>query len=438
MGLQDLLITPFYFMLFLGVAYMVRGKFTNDQTKKYFLPALAIRFFGAIMLGVIYQFYYGGGDTFNYFDHGSKWIWEAFLDDSLLGLQMILEAGGSRRPETFIYSQHIWYYGDPASYFIVRIAALIDIFTFHTYSATALFFAVFSFSGVWALFCAVQQKYPQHTRWLAYGILFFPSVVFWGSGILKDTVTLAALCWMTWALIRWIELKKRSWREVVIFLLALWLVYSIKVYIVICFVPLIFVWLFFRYMQQIRSLAIRVMVVPMLLIVFGGAGFLALRQISAEDAKYSLDNVAERARITAYDIRYGWGAREGGDGGYDIGLPDGTIGGMVRLAPAAINVSLFRPYIWEVKNPLMLLAALESMLLIVLTLRAILKKSILQAVHDPFVIFCFTFAMLFAFAVGVSTFNFGTLMRYKIPLMPFYVIVLVVMQGIHRKEKALK
>ena len=38
----------------------------------------------------------------------------------------------------------------------------------------------------------------------------------------------------------------------------------------------------------------------------------------------------------------------------------------------------------------------------------------------------FIAALVFAFAVGVSTYNFGTLMRYKIPVLPFYAIFLII------------
>ena len=61
MGIQDLIITPFYLILLSVVAYFIRPVVTNKDTRKYFLPALGMRFVGAITLGAIYQFYYGGG-----------------------------------------------------------------------------------------------------------------------------------------------------------------------------------------------------------------------------------------------------------------------------------------------------------------------------------------------------------------------------------------
>lgn len=381
------------------------------------------------MLGIIYQFYYGGGDTFNYFTHGSRWIWEAFLDDPILGLKLLMESGGERAGETFQWSQHIWYYRDQHSFTVVRIAAFFDLFTLHTYSATSLFFATFSLSGLWAFYSAVMEKYPGNAKRLSIAILFVPSVIFWGSGILKDTITLGALGWVSWACIWIVDLKGIRLLYLFVLVVNSFLILSIKSYILICYLPLVFVWLYFQYQSKIRNMVIKLVFGPILLVVFGIAGYLALDQISSYNEKYALDNIAERAAITAYDIRYGWGARTGGDGGYDIGIPDGTVSGMIKLLPSAINVSLFRPYLWEVRNPLMLLAAAESIVVLILSLYLfIYKKGIIGLLKDPFIVFCFLFALLFAFAVGVSTANFGTLMRYKIPMFPFYGICLVLLK----------
>ncbi|WP_421875611.1 hypothetical protein [Marinoscillum sp.] len=424
MGVQDLFITPIYIILFSLVAYFIRPYVTTRETRRYFMPALWARFGGAIMLGVIYQFYYGGGDTFNYFTHGSRWIWEAFTDSPVMGFKLLLEPGGERVGDTFEWSQHIWYYRDPHSFTIVRIAGFFDLFTMHTYSATALFFASFSFSGLWAFYSVVEKKYG-NAKYLAYAILFVPTVVFWGSGILKDTITLGALAWLTWAVFNVLEFKKYSPKYLLVILITIYIIYSIKIYIIACYIPMAFAWAYLIHMQKVRNILVKMAVAPILLFVFAIMGYYTLNELTEDSSKYSIDAIAEQAAITAYDIRYGWGARTGGDGGYDLGELDGTWQSMIRLMPAAINVSLFRPYLWEVRNPLMLLAALESSLLFILTLFGVFKKRINFLLNDPFLVFCLVFALMFAFAVGVSTFNFGTLMRYKIPLISFYAVVLV-------------
>ncbi|WP_147302913.1 hypothetical protein [Marinoscillum furvescens] len=355
------------------------------------------------------------------------------MDNPVTGFSILFEEGGARQPETFQYTQHIWYYRDPQSFTVVRIAGLIDFFTFHTYSATALFFAIFSFSGAWFFYKAVVQKYPGNERKLAVAILFIPSVVFWGSGILKDTITFGALGWLTYCVINIIDFQRLNIKYWVIGACMAVLIFKIKSYIVICFIPMLFVWLYWKYQVQIKSAILRVLIAPVLLMIFVSSAYFSLDQVSSYSEKYSLDAIAERAAITAYDIRYGWGARTGGDGGYDIGIPDGSWQSMISLAPKAIVVSLFRPFLWEVKNPLMLLSALESIIITILVSLMLVKGKWKRIVEDPFLLFCLFFALLFGFAVGISTGNFGTLMRYKIPMMPFFFTFL--MLALDKREK---
>jgi len=102
---------------------------------------------------------------------------------------------------------------------------------------------------------------------------------------------------------------------------------------------------------------------------------------------------------------------------------------MLRLAPAAVNVSLFRPYLWEIKNLLMMISSLEAFVLLILTVYVIIKATT--------VLFCLLFALSYAFAVGVSTYNFGSLVRYKIPMMPFYSIAIFYIMSYLKRERKL-
>jgi hypothetical protein len=52
MELKDLLLTPIYLGVFYAIAFGVRKRFTNVLTKKYFIPALSVKFLGAIALGL--------------------------------------------------------------------------------------------------------------------------------------------------------------------------------------------------------------------------------------------------------------------------------------------------------------------------------------------------------------------------------------------------
>ena len=423
MELRDLIVTPIVIFVVFAGAYFIRPCVTDNITRRYFLPALTVRIIGALTVGFIYQFYYNGGDTISFHTYGSRHIWEAFVDDPINGIQLLF-SDGVHHPSTYQYSSKIWFFRDPQSFFVVRVAALFDLFTFSSYSATAVLFGVVGFVGAWSLFVTFYHLYHTLHKWIAFSCLFVPTVFFWGSGIFKDTLTLAALEMTVFFVFKvFVERKVSVWYTANIIFFC-WIIYTIKIYILLTFLPAIILWFFSKYIKSVRVLMLRVMITPF---VFGAAivlGYLTVQQVAKEDTRYKLDRIAETAMITAYDIRYGWGARTGEGSGYTLGELDGSFGSVVRLAPQAIIVSLYRPYLWEVHNPLMLLSSIEGLMLIVITIFVFVKtrSAGLKTIGQPEVLFCMIFSLVFAFAVGVSTYNFGTLSRYKIPVIPFYLL----------------
>jgi hypothetical protein len=121
---------------------------------------------------------------------------------------------------------------------------------------------------------------------------------------------------------------------------------------------------------------------------------------------------------------------------YSIGDLDFSLKGMLRIFPNAVNVSFYRPYLWEVKSFLMIPNMLESLVLMLLSLYTITKyrMKVLKVIFsNDFLTFSILFAIFFGFIVGVMSFNFGTLVRYKIPCMPFIGLVVF---GVYMKLQA--
>jgi hypothetical protein len=425
MELRDLVVTPAVILMAYVMAYIIRPWVTDEVNRVYFMPALTLKVIGALAVGFIYQFHYGGGDTFNYHTHGSRHIWNAIVENPVTGVQLLFAGDGDVPPPgTYAHASKIAFFGDPSSYAVVKIAAILDLFTFSAYSATAVLFALISFGGMWLLFLTFYEEYPGLHRWIAVATFFIPSVFFWGSGLLKDTVTLSALGVATYCVSKLFVRRQFRLIHVLLLLFSFYTVFAIKKYILLCYLPAALVWVSAGSFFRIRSLTLRVLAVPVFLSITVAMAYYAVLKVGEDDRKYSIDNIANTARVTAYDIGFYTGRDAGST--YSLGELDGTFSGMLKLAPQALNVSLFRPYIWEVRNPLMLLSALESLIMLSLTLYVIVKMKtrLAEALRDPNTIFCLVFSVTFGFAVGVSTFNFGTLTRYKIPLMPFYMLAL--------------
>lgn len=434
MELRDLIVTPVVVLLIFVAAYIIRPFVTDSISRRYYFPALSIKIFGAIMLGVIYQFYYTGGDTFAYHTHGSRHIWEAFMESPDRGFELLF-SNGEMGGRNWDITDKIWYYKDQKSFFIIRIASVLDLFTFSSYSATAALFAVISFLGGWMLFTMFYKKYPELHGWLAFSCLFVPSVVFWGSGILKDTVTLSFLSIATFCINRLFIEWRFSMRWFLLLLFAMFVIFSVKVYILMSFMAAAICWIFAKFYFKISNIAMRVLAVPFVLACVSVMGYIGINEIVEDDPRYALNNLAKTVQITAYDIRY-WTGKDAGSG-YSLGELDGSIGSIVKLAPSAVNVSLFRPYLWEVSNPLMLLSAVESLLNFLLTIYVLVKirGKLFRYFQKPEIFFCLVFALIFAFGVGVSTYNFGTLARYKIPLIPYYLVMIGLIYESWKRDK---
>jgi hypothetical protein len=436
MDARDLVVTPIFILLIYGVAYAARPFFCDQENYRYFFPALTVKLVGALALGLLYTFYYRGGDTFNFHTIGSRIMWEAFWDSPGKWLDMFF-ANGQHRGDYFQYSRQIYFFSDKPSFFIVRLAAFFDLLTMSSYAATACLFSVIGFAGGWALFLTFYRRYPELKGWVAFATLFIPSVIFWGSGLLKDTITLACLGFIVFTVDKVFIQKRYAVSYILLLIASVYAVFIVRKFMLQAFIPAAFLWIYYSRLISIKSLAARLVVFPMVLVLIVTLGYYSFVKIGEGDVRYDVSRLAETARTTAYDIAFYSG--RGAGSFYSLGELDGTLGGMMRLAPAAINVSLYRPYLWEVRNPLMAISALESFVFLVLTVYIILlrREQFLLALRNEDVVFMLTFALVFAFATGISSYNFGTLSRYKIALLPFFTMALIIIFYSKRKEEAL-
>lgn len=89
----------------------------------------------------------------------------------------------------------------------------------------------------------------------------------------------------------------------------------------------------------------------------------------------------------------------------------------------------------------MALASIESFLFLYLTFRVLftirLTKIYNLFTQQPVLIYCLTFAISAAFSIAITSGNFGTMVRYRIPLMPFYLAMLYIIRFYLNNSKKL-
>src|SRR5439155_22460471 len=101
------------------------------------MKGLYVKLFGAIFIALIYQFYYGGGDTFNYYSHAQ--IINSSLSNSFgTWFKLITRQSVESNPELYQYTSQMEWYSDPSSYTVASIDAILGLFSGRTYISLAL------------------------------------------------------------------------------------------------------------------------------------------------------------------------------------------------------------------------------------------------------------------------------------------------------------
>lgn len=436
--IYDLLLSPFYILLVTGIAYYYKNIRLRQQHKahyRYFMPALYCKIFGGIGLCLVYLFYYDGGDAINYFVSAKMYTnvllsgdfgkFFDLLDYKNQNVNYILSSGNS-------YGYLMFAPNDYYALFTVSLTIPFVLLGCKSIVATSILLSSVSFIGLWKLYEVFIDNFPDLTRPFAYAIFFIPSVFFWGSGILKDTFTLSAIGFYVYGLYYYQILKRRKLQYLIAIIGSVLVFVFIKPYILFALLPGSLIWIFFNRIRNIKNQLLAAMVVPVLLLGALGMVVILLSNFGQYLGEYSLDNVLSKAVKTQQDlIREQYGGNS-----YNIGVFEPTIGGVVAKIPAALNLALFRPYLWDVRNVMMLLSALENMLMLGLSIYILVRvkfSTLIKSLFShPLLIFSLLFALFFAFSVGLTTANYGALARLKIPCIPFYLASLFILYSLNR------
>jgi hypothetical protein len=203
---------------------------------------------------------------------------------------------------------------------------------------------------------------------------------------------------------------------------------NLKVYILISYVPFFLLFLILKNVNLIRSAFLKFLIAPALIIGSVFAGQQVMKKFEKELGGFAADGITKQIKTQqkAYQEQIAQGI---GDSNFSLGVDfDGSMSSMIKLAPAAIIATLYRPFIWESTKISTLLSSLEAMALMIFTLNVFFmvgfRRFFRYISKDPVITYCLLFSLLFALFIGATTPNFGTLCRYKIPCMPFYVIAM--------------
>lgn len=414
-------ISPIYLIviIYLVAFLIVKAKYRQDKVLiKNFYLGLTLKLFASLFFVFIYGFYYKGGDTFNYFRHG-RTLSSILFQNPKMYFEFITSYEVENVRQYNIKGPHHTFEAG-TSFIVTRFASIFNLLSGNSYVGTSLLFAFASFLGLWAMYRVLCDMYPFAKKQIAFPILFFPSVVFWGSPILKDTIVIGFLGILLYSYYQVFYKRKRLVIYIPLLILSFFILKSVKQYVIIAFIGAMLVWIILGLANKASTIG-KLLLRPILFVFLLSVLVLLAPQISKISQKFALDQVLERSQMTAEYI-----ARTTSEDGsaYSLGDISYTPLGLLKVFPKAVIVTLYRPFLFEANNPIMLISAIESSIVIFFTIYTMFKIGIFRFFHevfdDSFLLSCFVFSIFFAFAVGLSSFNFGALVRYKIPCLPFY------------------
>lgn len=427
MGFGDLILTPVYIFLLYLIFKARRKRYDDLLLQKYHRQAFWVKMVGSIFFFIFYGLI-TGGDSFNLYHTEGRNLYELILSD-VQNVRYLFKPGSEFNLHLVKNPANEGYFGGEGNFMLIRIDAIFSFMTFGRYAPINLIFAAIGFSGLWKLFLFFYDQNPKFHKQFAICILFFPTVVFWSSGLLKDTLCIASLGWITFSLYEIMYYRRKIFKNFLFLTFFTYLLVIIKVYIILAYLPFFILFIILKNVKEVKSNFLKWLIAPMLIFL---SIFIFSKVMSTFDTElggYAVEEVTTSISYLNAGLSQKTGQADAASN-FNLGMEfEPSFAGLLKISPYAIAATFFRPFIWEASKITQMLAAVESLVLMFFTLFILLKTGPFQfirtVIKDPLIMYCFMFAIVFGLFVGASTLNFGTLVRYKIPCLPFYAISLL-------------
>ncbi|MBT1706276.1 hypothetical protein [Chryseosolibacter indicus] len=397
-----------HIIFIVGILWRLSAR-EDKQLKFFYLSAASFKIACGIMLGVIYHHYYATGDTLIYFHEANTLVGiakndagafvEFLLTNTVNGNKLALEITEAR------------------AVLFIKFVALINLATSGNYWITTAYFSLISFFASWYLVKKIIQYKPGLKKAALLAFAFLPSAVFWSSGIIKESLAAASLFYLTALFIEFWDRGKIGLYKLISVVPAVWILWGLKYYFLGIFVPVVFTnilfkTLFYRLLEE-RSLLLKavtwvgIFVLPLVAITFIHPNLYMDRVleviVSNQDAYNSISLPEDKVQFN--DLKP-------------------TLSSFIVNVPLALFSGIYRPVIIEAGNVFQFISSVENLMLLILTLSAIKNIHLLFHSKDNILLLSIVvYVVLLCILITLSTPNFGTLSRYRVGYLPYFVFL---------------
>jgi hypothetical protein len=399
------------FIFHLCLIFFIAFRLWKRETvfRSVFWPLLLIKLAAGICLGLLYLYYFPVADTFDYFKDASKLQALALRNLSQYAQFLLFNTGLDSLDLTF---------NQPRALFLTKITSVFNILTGNNYWLISLYFSLISFSGAWFLVKTINRFVFSVAAPAVIAFLLLPSVVFWTSGVIKETFAMAALFYLSAIFLKVWYGERPTVLQYLAVAIGLWVLWNLKYYFMAIFLPVVCTSLLYKFIigerfQRSAVLEIAVwfamLILPVFLITFLHPNFYPdrlLNVIVLNNAGYnelsSPDDVVHFSNLKA------------------------TVPSILSNAPWALFSGLFRPLLWESGTVLQFLLGLENAVLLLFFVAALRNiKKIFMSPYRLLVLALLMYVLLLCILITLAAPNFGTLSRYRSGYLSFFVFLIL-------------
>jgi hypothetical protein len=406
-----------FLALFLGIVvfFATRRRFSTDE-QQLLLAAFVMHVVFAFLQVWVTTEVYEGGDM-NEYQRGGQMLASLLRDNFVEFFPEVLKLTFHQPTNLPVEIRG----GGGATGTMYGITAFLMFFLADSLYASGLVVTIASYAGKLAIYNCFRSQLPAHLhRRVLVATMLVPSVNYWTAGLIKEAFAMIGLGMILSAMMT--TKDQPAARRLALIVLGTIGLGFIKPYILFPIAAATGVWFYFD--RALRSG--KTIVLKPFHFAFGAAvavgGVIGLGWIFPE---FALDRVGEQ-----FARQQGFAETLGGGSSFTIGDPTKTSTvAQFAFAPVGLVNSLFRPFVFEVRNPQMAISAVEATVLTILFIRAVVVQTWAglkrQLAGSPLLVFSLVFTIVFGAAVGIATTNLGTLSRYRVPLLPFFAMMLL-------------
>lgn len=390
-----------WLLLWLGVGlFFEKNRKMKGREKQLFWLAFLLKMLGALAFGAYFVYVQQGGDPVAYYEC-IQLVWEQTASHPDRYAAFLLSSPGDA-----VLPYHIYFtQGSPLA--MIKVGSVLSLLSLNSFWGMNICLAGLQFFVSWFVFKRWYPAFDRKAWWGAFCLFFLPSVLFWGSGWGKDGLLWLALCLVLGAMLSLLTGKHRaavlplSMLGVGSFLIGFLKtpLIGMLIFALIAGVGISYIFSLGRW-TRLGMLATASVII--LVILFWQQSFfveLLSYQQWHKEAFFTGDSVYQIPEI--HRIRE-----------------------LLIYLPYLLISGLFRPFPWEWGQVLVTIGGIEVMIILLLLAAWLWQQRghrvIQSMLKDPVRMSLLVFACCLAVASILFSQNYGTLLRYRMPALAFW------------------